>query len=471
MIGLTFREILSEEGYLASKPFIEKALAGETVTYERSSRSGTRQVILKVTLVPEFDRENHVKGFITVAADVTSYKEIEAELKNAKEAAEVANETKSAFLANMSHEIRTPLGALIGFSELMLNDEMSPPERVSAIEIIKRNGKLLSTIINDILDLSKVESGKLEVEKTGVRLPDLVNETAALLNLEAIGKGIKLTVSSEGVIPSIVKTDPTRLRQILFNIIGNAIKFTKKGSVDVKVKLARSDSTKLLFVIKDTGTGIDPQQATRLFSPFTQADITTTRKFGGTGLGLVLSKKLANALGGDVVLEQSAPGKGSTFVVSIDHGQSREVLFEGSENTEKVPKKIIDLHSREYATGLSRLKILIVDDSPDNLALIKKILTLAGASVETANNGKEGITKALRGGFSLVLMDLQMPEMDGYEAAKELRNHGFNRPIIALTAHAMKDERKRCLDSGFNDHLTKPIDRESLIHALAEYPA
>ena len=471
MKKLTFKDVLGEERYPANKIFIDKALAGETVSYERKSQSGTRESILNITFVPEFDQEKRVKGFIIVAGDVSKYKEIEAQLKSAKEEAEVANETKSAFLANMSHEIRTPLGAVIGFSELMLDGKMSPSEKLNTIEIIKRNGRLLSTIINDILDLSKVEAGKLEIERVNVSLRELLNEVVVLLNLEAAGKGIKLIVSSEGIVPDIIKTDPIRLRQILFNIVGNAIKFTEKGSVNLSVKLAPSDVSKLLFVVKDTGTGIDPEQAARLFSPFMQADVTMTRRFGGTGLGLALSKKLANALGGDVVLKESQLGAGSTFAISIDHGQSQEVHFNNVEEALETNAKVIDFSPRDRATTLSRLKVLIVDDSPDNLALVKRILTIAGASVETAGNGQEGVEKALSGDFNLVLMDLQMPDMDGFQATEELRKCGFDRPIIALTAHAMKEERKRCLDYGFTDHLTKPVDRDVLIQMLSSYPA
>lgn len=465
---LTLGEVLGKERYPANKGFIDQVLAGKTVTYERSSTSGSRQAILSITFVPEFNLEQKVKGFIVVAADVTKYKEIEAELKTAKDEAEVANSTKSAFLANMSHEIRTPLGAVIGFSELMVDDEMSRSERQNVIEIIKRNGKLLSTIINDILDLSKVEAGKLEIENTDVHLRELLNEITAYLSLEAAGKGIKLTVSSEGIMPDVIKTDPTRLRQILFNIVGNAIKFTDRGFVSVQVKLAAADASKLTFIVKDTGTGIAPEQATRLFSPFTQADVTTTRRFGGTGLGLVLSKKLAKALGGDVILAESRLGSGSTFVVSIDHGQSSEVFFE-SVAQNQIPTAVSAIPTPQRAMELARLKVLVVDDSPDNLALIKRILTLAGSSVETASNGREGVEKALHGAFDSVLMDLQMPEMDGFEATRELRRQGFTKPIIALTAHAMKEERRRCLENGFNDQLTKPIDRTALVRTLLEF--
>ncbi|MGE3973922.1 MAG: MHYT domain-containing protein [Bdellovibrionales bacterium] len=465
----TFREILGQERYPQNKKYIDKALAGEIVTYERTSKSGDRQANLNITFVPEFGPDQQVKGFIVVATNVTRYKEIELELKGAKEAAEVANETKSAFLANMSHEIRTPLGAVLGFSELILDETISPSEKNNMIEVIKRNGKLLSTIINDILDLSKVEAGKLQVEKTNVQLFDLLNEISALLNLEASGKGIRLTISSEGLVPQVVKSDSTRLRQILFNIVGNAIKFTSRGSVDVRVMLSPTDASKLAFYVTDTGTGVDPGHAPKLFSPFTQADVTTTRKFGGTGLGLVLSKKLANALGGDVVLEKSVLGQGSTFVITIEHGQSQKVPFEGSEEIWQKDFKMLNLSVPEDRKKLASSNILLVDDSLDNLSLITKMLKIVGAKVATASNGKEAIEKAFQEDFDLVLMDLQMPEMDGYEATAALRQSGFSKPIIALTAHAMKEERERCLRSGFNDHLTKPIDRERLMHTLYAY--
>lgn len=467
--GRSFREILGER-YPANAPYIRRALSGEVASYERHSVSGSNDAILSITFVPEFDEQGSVKGFILLASDITKHKQIEAELKAAKEAADVANATKSAFLANMSHEIRTPLGAVLGFSELMLNSELTPSERFNNFEIIKRNGKLLSNIINDILDLSKVEAGKLEIESASVHFLDLLNEIGSLLNLEATGKGISLTMTSEGVLPSVIRTDPTRLRQILFNVIGNAIKFTEKGNVSVCVKLVpgAAGAMQLAFIVKDTGTGIKPEQIERLFSPFTQADPSTTRRFGGTGLGLVLSKELAIALGGDVVLKQSQPGEGSTFVVTIDPGHGSEVLFESSQKQER---NIVPISKIAPNPTFTRLKILIVDDSPDNQALIKKLLTLVGASVETANNGREGVRKALQGDFSMILMDLQMPEMDGYEATRELRRQGYSRPIIALTAHAMKEERRKCLENGFDDHLTKPIDRESLLHALSEYSA
>lgn len=461
LVGKTLREIMGEQRYEGNRPYIERALAGEIVSYERLSQTETSSATLGITFIPEFDDDKKVSGFIVVANDISKYKAIQEELRQAKEAAEVANEAKSAFLANMSHEIRTPLGAVLGFSELLLNGELSISERVNSVEVIKRNGRLLSNIINDILDLSKVEAGKLEIEKVDVPFSEIMAEIGSVLSLEADEKGIELRVTSEGAIPSHIQTDPLRLRQVLLNIVGNAIKFTNRGWVQVRVKAVPSDSgaIKLAFIVKDTGEGIAPEQRHRLFKPFTQADASTTRKFGGTGLGLVLSRKLAQALGGDIELTETVRGEGSTFTITIDPGVSEIVSLESSVAVRA-----------SSSLSLKEFKVLLVDDSLDNQALIQKILRLAGAEVVTAGNGREAVDKAMSGEFSLILMDLQMPEMDGFEATKRLRELGYKKPIIALTAHAMKEERQRSLRSGFDDHITKPIDREYLIRTLTEYP-
>jgi CheY-like chemotaxis protein/anti-sigma regulatory factor (Ser/Thr protein kinase) len=259
----------------------------------------------------------------------------------------------------------------------------------------------------------------------------------------------------------MITTDPTRLRQILFNIIGNAIKFTKQGSVDVKIKLHKhADSRQLVFSVRDTGPGISPQQISRLFTPFTQADSSTTRRFGGTGLGLVLSKKLARALGGDVELTRSEPGVGSLFTISIDPGRvvmPKESLILGSAQKPLVPSQV----------SLNDLRVLLVDDSLDNQVLVGRFLKMAKADVKTASNGREAVEKALQEDFDVVLMDLQMPEMDGYQALEHLKMAGYSKPIIALTAHAMHEERQRCLESGFAEHLSKPVDRQALLEAIS----
>ena len=465
IVGHTLLEVFGHDRYQLVTDYVRRALSGEVVNYERTSRSldGTsEEATFSVTYVPEFDAQNQVTGFVLVATDITKHKEIESELKNARDAAEVANRTKSAFLANMSHEIRTPLGAVLGFSELLMGDDTTPEERAHSIEVIKRNGTLLSNIINDILDLSKVEAGKLEVEKIDVKLNELISELS-LHHHEAAKKNIVLNINPEGPLPSTIKTDPVRLRQILMNIIGNAIKFTKKGRVDVTIKMQTDENrqAQLMFIVKDTGEGIKPEQISKLFSPFSQADVSTTRRFGGTGLGLILSKKLANSLGGDIVLKESTFTVGSTFIVTIDPGLSSGA-FDAYPSHGFTSRGGVDPETIE----LKNLKVLVVDDSPENILLIKTFLTIAQAQVDTATNGRDAITMTLSGEYDVVLMDLQMPIMDGYQATRELRKQNYKSPIIALTAHAMVEDRRRCLENGFDDHITKPVDRRTLLSTL-----
>ncbi len=259
-VGKTMAELLGPDRYPHNLPYIERALKGETVTYERLSRSGDKEAVMSITFVPGFAPNGSVTGLVVVAIDITKQKEIQAELEKAKEAAEVANSAKSNFLANMSHEIRTPLGAILGFSELLINEKMSAAERAEAVEVIKRNGRLLSNVINDILDISKVEAGRLEIEKVNISFDEIMKDISSMMGLEAEKKGIALNIVTEGLIPNSIKTDPLRLKQILINIVGNAIKFTAKGSVEVRIKMLNASdmAQKLAFIVKDTARGSKP---------------------------------------------------------------------------------------------------------------------------------------------------------------------------------------------------------------------
>lgn len=404
-----------------------------------------------------------------VATDITEQKAAENSLKEAKAAAESANQAKSVFLANMSHEIRTPLGAVMGFAELIASSDITETEKETYGAAIKRNGELLSNIISDILDLSKIEVGKLNLDAQEVTLDEVLFDLETLLSFKANEKAIKFTYSFEGQIPKKIQTDPLRLRQVLLNIIGNSIKFTEQGSVEVTIKLVPSiqKTSQLAFIVRDTGIGISPSQAAKLFQPFSQADNSIVSKYGGTGLGLILSRRLANLLGGDVVLSESVPGKGSTFTVTIDPGPLHNLEFRNYVETAlfSKPKPAIP----QPGIKLDAAKILVVDDSVDNQLLISKVLTMAGADIATADNGEKAIQLVRQKKFDLLLVDLQMPVLDGYETTSRLRKEGLKIPILALTAHALKEIRQRCLESGFDDFITKPVDRIALINKIAEF--
>lgn len=385
----------------------------------------------------------------------------QVELKEAKEIAEAASSSKSAFLANMSHEIRTPLGAILGFTELLRDRRLSAEQVEKYLGIILKNGQMLGQLIDDILDLAKVEAGRLVVERLQFSLRDLMTDLISLLNLRASDKGLGLKLELAADLPEFIETDPLRLRQILINIIGNAIKFTDTGEVTVKVTCEPAGAEcRINFAVKDTGPGISLEQRGHLFQPFSQADNSTTRKFGGTGLGLMLSRRLAEALGGDVWLD-SKPSEGALFRISI---LAREVSLDESKSMQEPEMELPE-------DSLKGCRVLVVEDSLDNQELLEQFLAGNGASVDFASNGREGIEKALGADFDLVLMDIQMPVLDGYSATKELRQQGFGKPIVALSAHAMKEDREKSLAVGCDDHLVKPIDPVRLLKTVARFKA
>lgn len=384
-------------------------------------------------------------------------------LQNAKDESERANFAKSQFLANMSHEIRTPVGAILGFTELMKNPENPAEENKRYMNIVERNSRHLLRLIDDILDLSKVESGKMSMEHSRLNLSDLLAELISVMNFKAQVKGIRFVTQLNTTIPEFIFSDSVRLRQILSNIIGNAIKFTDFGRVSVEMAY---NEPMLQFLIHDTGPGIAESRRHKLFQAFSQADSSTTRKFGGTGLGLILSRRLAEAMEGHLDLISSVPGKGTTFAI--------EIKIEKVHNTRMVDQNSVKLasptttHETEKPI-LEGMKVLLVEDSLDNQALIQAYLSRTGADVKIANNGIQGFELALSESFDVVLMDIQMPVMDGHEATRKLRQFRYNKPVIALTAHAMNEERQRCIETGFTDFLTKPLHRTILLKTLERY--
>jgi signal transduction histidine kinase/DNA-binding response OmpR family regulator len=393
-------------------------------------------------------------------------------IRQAKESAEAASVAKSQFLANMSHEIRTPLTAILGFAENLLEPAMTDHERRTAVKTILRNGEHLLEIINGILDLSKIEAGRLEVELLPVSPIQLAADVVSIMRVRADAKNLPLHLKFDGPVPEEILSDPTRLRQILLNLVGNAIKFTETGRVELAVALVEcaAGRPQVRFQITDTGIGMTPGECEKLFQPFTQADGSTTRKFGGTGLGLAISRPLARMLGGDVSLA-SMPGLGSIFTVVVDPGplESVRMLENATEALTGEPEfAIADLSSVRLAG-----RILLAEDSPDNQVLISSFLRKLGADVEIAANGLQAVQRTMTARstdspFDLILMDMQMPELDGYEATRRLRAQACTTPIIALTANAMGGDQQRCLDAGCSDYATKPIDRRRLVAQILE---
>ncbi len=398
-------------------------------------------------------------GYAGSMQDIHAQKKAAEEVILAKQEAKRANQSKSSFLANMSHEIRTPLGAILGFTEL-LNEASSPQERDHYTRIISRNGKALTKIIDDILDLSKVEAGRLEVEKTSFDIIALISDVRELFSEILENKKLLFAVVFDSRIPNLIRSDPTRIRQILINLIGNAVKFTFHGEIKMNVEplYLGNKLTQIQITIRDTGVGMSAEQRIQLFEPFSQADNSSTRKFGGSGLGLVLSRRLAKALGGNVWVESSVLTKGSTFVTVVDASASNEAP--GG----------IEVADDEYKKSMSKhLKVLLVEDSPDNQMLVERILVRAGMDVEIAKNGQEAVDLVKTGTYDVILMDMQMPVLDGYAATTQLRKSGYSKPVIALTAHAMAEERRRTFNAGCDAHLTKPLDFAKLVKTISQF--
>ncbi|WP_413585096.1 response regulator [Bdellovibrio sp. HCB274] len=411
---------------------------------------------------PLFNVEGKISGMLCTILDTTTsvLRTLDA-LRAAKDAAEKANVAKSAFLANMSHEIRTPLGAILGFAEIIGTQDLEAPEREQYFEIIRRNGASLTRIIDDILDLSKIEAGKLATEMAPVSIQTLLQEVLAMFFDNASEKKIQLNGILTEIADLVVITDAVRIRQVLINLIGNAIKFTSQGSVKVfcRAEPLNGIRKKVIFTIEDTGIGMTQEQADRLFQPFTQADATSTRKFGGTGLGLALSRNLARALGGDVNIIHCEP----------DHGCTFEFSFQADEVTNATAAQTSESASTESKKPFSGFKVLAVDDSPDNRELIKSLLHTSGIDVTEVDSGEAALNQASMQKYDLVLMDIQMPGLDGYSTLSELRHRGFQGPVVALTAHAMKEDKERALAAGFADHLTKPINSHQLIQTIKSH--
>lgn len=410
------------------------------------------------------DAKGETIGIAALAHDITDRLHYEEQLRQAKVAAEESSRTKTNFLANMSHEIRTPMTAILGFTDLLEDANIDQQTRSETIETIRRNGEHLLNVINDILDIAKVEENMVTMECIPCPVRELIEGVASLMRIRAESKSLVLTVSITSNVPQIILTDPTRLRQILTNVVSNAIKFTERGSVRIEVETSSADGVELLQVrVIDTGIGMEKEHLEHIFEPFAQADTSTTRRFGGTGLGLAISRTFARMLGGDVFIE-SQTGKGSTTTICI---QCTEVVKDATETQSQEQKPSLQ-------TDSLRGRILLAEDGPDNQRLISVLLRKRGADVVVVPNGQEAmeiVQQSLHGpeAFDLVLMDMQMPVMDGYTATRQLRNAGCTIPIVALTAHAMTSDRQRCISAGCDDYMTKPMKPAELYAMCARY--
>ena len=403
---------------------------------------------------------------VVFLVDLSEQKRFEQSIDEARQSAETANATKSEFLANMSHEIRTPMSAIIGYLDILARN-LTEPDDLKCVSIIRHNSRFLLEIINDILDISKIEAGKLDLQKKRFRPERLLADVRSLMDVRAAEKDLELNFEFDGEIPKTIRSDDKRLKQILVNLIGNAIKFTEDGSIDLRVHFLKAEQL-LAFDVIDTGIGIQLKLLAKLFQPFTQADTSLNREFGGTGLGLTISQRLANLLGGEILAE-SESGKGSVFSLRVAVGSLEDVSMTVPNLSARIadpkPKTDIDL---PRLSG----RILVVDDRRDIRHIAKHILEEVGACVVEAEDGKQAIdciqqAESVREEFDLIVMDMQMPVMDGYEATRQLRASGFDKPIVALTAHAMRGDRKRCIDAGCSDYLTKPLDRRQFVNLLA----
>ena len=445
----------------------KKGFTEEILNYHKNGQT----YWLSIAITPILDEQGEVTKFVAVESDITERKQAEAELREARRTADEANRAKSDFLAGMSHEIRTPMNAIIGMAELLEETSLTPEQR-KYVQVFKSAGENLLNIINDILDLSKVEAGQLTLEIIPFNLEEVISSACAIMTDRAHKKHIELACNIAPDICNTVLGDPTRLQQILINLIGNAIKFTEDGSVEVNAEMEetdrgpeRADACVVHFSVRDTGIGIPPDKLGSVFERFTQADSSVTRRYGGTGLGLTISRQLTELMGGRIWVE-STPGQGSTFHFTATFGIQQA--------GEKAPSLAPKVHDPTLTGTEKPLRILLADDSEDNRLLINAYLKSGAYEVDPAVNGEEAVKKYQGGQYDLVLMDIQMPVMDGYAATMAIRQweqqQAMRRtPIIALTAYALKEDAGKSLEAGCDAHLTKPIRKAALIEAIAKY--
>ena len=431
-------------------PKIDRVFKGEIVHSQVEGYLNDEFIVMQTTIYPIFDQHSKITGCVGFSKNITELIKREAELREAKNQAELAAQSKADFLATMSHEIRTPLNGVIGMTSLLMNEDLSE-KQLDHLNVIRLSSETLMNIINEILDFSKIESGKIEIEKTIFSLKDAIDETVLLIKPNADSKGVKVNVLPNESIPKFVKGDVTRIRQVLINLLNNAVKFTEIGEITIQLKLisVTNDQSKIEFIVSDTGIGIKEEKLSDLFQPFKQLDSSTTRKYGGTGLGLVICKRFIEMMGGEIWVD-STYGEGTTFHFTIDFDTI-------DENTAIIEQKV----NVQPTKSIDKLtSVLVAEDNLINQKLITMILSKIGITPDIASNGLEAIQMLKHRNYDLIFMDIQMPELDGIETTKIIRNE-FDKDlqpiIVAMTANALEGDRERCLEAGMDDYITKPI--------------
>jgi two-component system, sensor histidine kinase len=460
-------------------PILELAgLAREITTTQDYARratvpEGEEIGVLALTLNAMLDR---IERDTDLRAQREQLKQINAALEREKDRALDAARAKSEFLANMSHEIRTPMTSILGYIDVIRSESLPRDEMNGLLEVVQRNGHHLLAVINDILDLSKLEAGRVQIEHVWCSPQALLAEAGQLMEVRASTKGLALEIECRGLLPRQIRSDPTRLRQILLNLLSNAVKFTSSGRVRAELRLRQGvdgSAPGLTFQISDTGIGIPTDKHESIFEAFSQADSSMTRRFGGSGLGLSISARLAGLLGGTLTLVRSQPGEGTTVELRVPLGAELTEL-EISETPSEPSRRIDSTSAAAAVQEPLHGRVLLAEDSPDTQRLVRMVLQRAGLSVDIAENGALACELArtardIGEPYSIILMDMQMPVLDGYSAARALRDEGFTEPIIAFTAHAMSGERERCIAAGCDDYASKPIDRVALLRLVASY--
>ncbi|WP_229258806.1 ATP-binding protein [Duganella flavida] len=484
MIGKTVSEVFgaAAESWLDD---LRSALAGRRLHFEREfdGAGGVRHFL--VDLVPDVGSDGKVTGFYLTAMNIT-------DRKNSEQRAEAASRAKSEFVANMSHEIRTPMNAVLGVAYLLENTALVHTQK-EYVGMIRSSGQVLLGILNDVLDFSKIEAGRMELAPAAFRPCEVLDAVANVMTLNAASRGINLAISVDDEVPPVLVGDAMRLQQILINLVGNAIKFTERGGVTVRVAVLaqqRDGGVQLRFSVRDTGIGMDEDQQRRLFSAFSQADASTTRRFGGTGLGLAICRRLAELMGGDIAV-RSMQGAGSEFLVALPFGvgaADAEVevpMWQGAPAQGwPLPDAAADAKDAKDADGaegepsdgdaprLQGLRLLLVEDHPLNQVVARGMLEHAGASVDLAENGQLAVDRLREraADYDMVLMDVQMPVMDGFEATRYARRKlGLTLPIIAMTAGVMQSEQDQCIAAGMDDFIAKPVDVEQMLGIISRH--